>query len=82
MDSLDWKEYGRQALIDKVLKHKQLAPGSIVLLHNGTDYTCGALDELISGLKTNGYEIVPISELILKDDYYLDHAGRQYKNGE
>lgn len=79
VDSLDWKEYGRQALIDKVLKHKNLVPGTIVLLHNGTDYTKDALEELICGLKTKGYTIIPVSQMLIQDDYYLDHEGRQYK---
>lgn len=79
VDSLDWKEYGRQAMIDKVLTHKNLVPGSIVLLHNSTDYTKDALDDLIKGLKSKGYTLVPVSELIMRDNYELDHAGRQHK---
>lgn len=79
VDSLDWKEYGRQALIDKVLKHKNLAPGSIILLHNSTKYTKDALEEIILGLKAKGYEIIPVSQMIMKDHYQIDHTGRQYK---
>ncbi|MDA3734172.1 polysaccharide deacetylase family protein [Niameybacter massiliensis] len=79
VDSLDWKNYGKQEMIDRVLKHKNLAPGSIVLLHNATKYTKDALPEIIKGLKAKGYEIVPISELIIKDGYTIDHTGRQYK---
>lgn len=78
VDSLDWKEYGRQALIDKVLKHKNLAPGSIILMHNSTKYTKDALEDILLGLKAKGYTIVPLSELILKDQYQIDHTGRQY----
>lgn len=80
VDSLDWKEYGRQELIDKVLKHKNLSSGSIILLHNDTKYTKNALDELIKGLKQKGYTIVPISELIIESEYRIDHTGRQYPN--
>ncbi len=79
VDSLDWKEYGKQPLIDKVLKHKNLTLGSIVLLHTGTNHTKDALDEILKGLKTKGYELVPTSELIIRDDYKTDHTGRQYK---
>ncbi|QEH70129.1 polysaccharide deacetylase family protein [Cellulosilyticum sp. ST5] len=78
VDSLDWKEYGLQQLIDKVVKHKNLRPGSIVLLHNNAKYTAKALDSIIKGLIDQGYTLVPISELILKDvPYTLDHEGRQ-----
>ncbi|MGL4363374.1 MAG: polysaccharide deacetylase family protein [Cellulosilyticaceae bacterium] len=79
VDSIDWKEYGKQAMIDKVLKHKNLSSGSIVLLHNGTKYTQHALDEIIKGLKQKGFSIVPVSEMILKQNYEIDHTGRQYR---
>ncbi|MGL4345206.1 MAG: polysaccharide deacetylase family protein [Cellulosilyticaceae bacterium] len=79
VDSLDWKEYGKSALIDKVLKHKNLAPGSIILLHNATKYTKDALEEIIVGLQTKGYRIIPLSEMIMKENYQIDHTGRQYQ---
>ncbi|OON92723.1 MAG: hypothetical protein ATN33_00675 [Epulopiscium sp. Nele67-Bin001] len=79
VDSLDWKEYGKQPLIDKVLKHKNLTFGSIILLHTGTDYTKEALDEIIKGLKVKGYELVPMSEMLIREEYKCDHTGRQYK---
>lgn len=80
VDSLDWKEYGLQALIDKVLNHKNLRPGSIILLHNGSKYTAKALDTIVKGLLDKGYKIVPISELIIQDsEYRLDFEGRQHR---
>lgn len=79
VDSLDWKEYGLQPLIDKVVNHKNLAPGSIVLLHNNAKHTKDALESIIKGLIDKGYTLVPVSELILKDGYKIDHTGRQYK---
>ena len=77
VDSLDWKEYGVEPLIKQVLNHKHLGNGSIVLFHNNAKYTKDALDTIITGLKEQGYEIVPISQLILKENYYMDHEGRQ-----
>ncbi|MDF2614708.1 MAG: polysaccharide deacetylase family protein [Clostridia bacterium] len=80
VDSLDWKEYGLQPLIDRVLNHKNLRPGSIILLHNSSKYTAKALDTIIKGLLEKGYRIVPISELIIKDEAYkIDFEGRQHK---
>ncbi len=79
VDSLDWKEYGVQEEIKRVLEHKALGNGSIILFHNDAKYTPDALDAIIKGLKEKGYEIVPISELIYKEDYYLNHEGRQIK---
>ena len=53
---------------------------SIILFHNDAKYTPEALDSIIKGLKAKGYEIVPVSELIHKTDYYMDHEGRQKVN--
>ena len=36
----------------------------------------------IKGLKEKGYEIVPISKLIYKENYQMDHEGRQFSVGE
>ena len=80
VDSLDWKNYGKQEMIDRVLKHKSLSPGSIILLHNATKYTKDALPTIIEGLKGKGYELVPVSQLIIKENYTIDHTGRQYSN--
>lgn len=80
IDSLDWKEFGVENEINQVLNHKHLGNGSIVLFHNDAKYTPQALDSIIKGLKQKGYEIVPISELIHRDNYYMDHEGRQIIN--
>lgn len=77
IDSLDWKEYGVEQEINQVLNHKHLGNGSIILFHNDAKYTPQALGTIIKGLKDKGYEIVPISELIIKDNYYMDTEGRQ-----
>ena len=77
VDSLDWKDYGVDSIIQTVTGHKHLGNGSIILCHNGAKYTAEALDALITGLQEQGYEIVPISELIYRDDYHMNHEGRQ-----
>lgn len=78
IDSLDWKDYGINAIIDKVVNHKHLGNGSIVLMHNGAKYTADALESVIMGLRDKGYELVPISQLIHTGEYYMDHEGRQF----
>jgi len=80
IDSLDWKEFGVEQEINQVLNHKHLGNGSIILFHNDTKYTPDALDTIIKGLKEKGFEIVPISQLIHKENYYMDHEGRQILN--
>lgn len=77
IDSLDWKDYGSQSIIDTVVNHKHLGNGSIILMHNGAKYTLDALESVITGLQAKGYELVPISQLILTDNYHLDQEGRQ-----
>lgn len=80
VDSLDWKDYGVDSIIKTVTEHKHLGNGSIILCHNGAKYTAQALDMLIAKLKNEGYTFVPISELIYKDKYHMNHEGRQIKN--
>jgi len=80
VDSLDWKDYGVDSIISTVCNHKHLGNGSIILCHNGAKYTAEALDTLITTLKEKGYEFVPLSQLIYRDDYHLDHEGRQHAN--
>lgn len=80
VDSLDWKDYGIDSIIDTVLNHEELKNGAIILCHNGAKYTADALEALITGLKDKGYEIVPISELIYKKDYHMDVTGKQIRN--
>ncbi len=80
VDSLDWKDYGVDSIIKTVTQHKHLGNGSIILCHNGAKYTAQALDTLIATLKNEGYTFVPISELIYRDKYHMNHEGRQIKN--
>lgn len=80
VDSLDWKDYGVDSIIKTVTQHKHLGNGSIILCHNGAKYTAKALDMLIATLKNEGYTFVPVSELIYKDNYHMDHEGRQIRN--
>ncbi len=79
VDSLDWKDYGVDSIIKTVCEHKHLGNGSIILCHNGAKYTAQALDSLITNLKEQGYEIVPISELIYTENYEMDVEGRQHQ---
>ncbi|MBO5056518.1 MAG: polysaccharide deacetylase family protein [Lachnospiraceae bacterium] len=80
VDSLDWKDYGVDSIIKTVTEHKHLGNGSIILCHNGAKYTAEALDTLITTLKEKGYTFVPISELVYRDKYHMNHEGRQMKN--
>lgn len=77
VDSLDWKEMGVQPVVDRVTRN--VRNGSIVLFHNNAKYVLEYLPIIIERLQREGYEIVPISQLIYKENFYMDNTGRQIK---
>lgn len=77
VDSLDWKNYGVKSIIDTVVNHKALDNGGIILMHNGSKYTADALQSVIDGLKKKGYTFVTVPELIMRENYVIDHTGKQ-----
>ncbi len=64
-----------QPVIDRVLQRVQ--PGSIVLFHNAAKYTPDALPTILESLIREGYSFVPVSQLIYRENYRIDHTGRQ-----
>lgn len=76
-DSLDWKDYGVQSIIDRTALNPELSNGSIILMHNGAKYTKDALETVISTLQSKGYEFVTLSELVYKDHFHMDPSGKQ-----
>ncbi len=74
VDSLDWQGLSADDIISRVTG--AAAPGSIVLFHNAAENTPEALGAIIEFLLADGYEIVPVSELLLAGDYSIDHTGR------
>ena len=75
VDSLDWKDLAADDIYSRVTA--KVSPGSICLFHNAALHTPEALPGIIEYLLQNGYDIVPISELILTENYTIDHTGRQ-----
>ena len=79
MDSLDWKELPADEITRRVTSKVQ--PGSIILFHNAALHTPEALPGIIEALLKDGYDLVPVSELLLpgtyNTDYTIDHTGRQ-----
>ncbi len=76
IDSLDWKEFGTEAMVKRVTE--RLHPGAIILFHNNGRYTAEALPEIIAYANEQGYRIVPISELLYEENYYIDsNSGAQ-----
>ncbi len=80
VDSLDWKEIPASEISRRVTA--KVGPGSIVLFHNAGLHTPEALPSIIEFLQSEGYAIVPVSELLLTGDTYIDHTGRQHAAGQ
>ena len=78
VDSLDWKGISADEIQRRVLDRVQ--PGSIVLFHNAAENTPEALPGILESLIANGYRIVPISQILLQGDCFIDNTGRQCRN--
>ena len=79
VDSLDWKDNATaESIYNRVVS--KVTNGSIVLFHNDAEHTPEALPNILKTLKDEGYEFVFISDLIMKDNYTIDHSGKQIKN--
>ena len=79
VDSLDWKELSASEIRQRV--KSGVKSGSIVLFHNAAKHTPEALPGVIEDLLQDGYQIVPVSELLLQGDYEMDHTGRMCRPG-
>ena len=75
VDSLDWKGISADEITRRVTGKVQ--SGSIVLFHNAGEHTPEALPDILDFLLAEGYDIVPVSKLLLRGEYTIDHTGRQ-----
>ena len=66
VDSLDWKNPGRDVIVERVMK--RLKPGAIILMHASDTpvQTAEALPLLLAKIKAEGYQIMTVSELLNK----------------
>lgn len=64
IDTIDWKREGKDIILKRVFKNPH--NGAFILMHP-TKYTVEALPEMIDGLRTRGYDIVTVGELLEKD---------------
>lgn len=76
IDSLDWKNPTSREIIDRVMG--RMKPGAIVLFHNAAENTPAALAHIIPALLQQGYSLVPVSQLLLEGDTYIErNTGEQ-----
>ena len=76
-DSLDYTKISVDEIVNRVVTGTK--NGSIILFHNGVENTAPALDKILTELSKQGYSFVSVDDLIYKDNYTIDHTGRQYK---
>jgi len=75
VDSLDWKDLSASEITQRVTS--KVRSGSICLFHNAALHTPEALPSILDFFQSGGYQVVPISQIILTGDYYMDHTGKQ-----
>lgn len=75
VDSVDWKKPSAAQIQKKVLKG--VKSGSILLFHNDLENTTEALPEILKKLKSEGYEFVPVKDMIYTENYTIDAQGKQ-----
>ena len=77
LDTLDYKGLTGDDMWKRI--RNKISNGSIILSHNGTKNTADSLDGLIKNIKSQGFELLTVSELIYKDNYVIDNNGMQIK---
>jgi len=75
VDSLDWKGLSASEIAGRVCSRSK--EGSIVLFHNNSDNIIAGLRLVLEYYKNNGYEVVPVGELIYRDHYTINQQGVQ-----
>ena len=77
-DSLDYTKISTDEIVNRVITGT--TNGSILLFHNGVDNTAPALDKILTELEKQGYSFISVEDLIYKENFYIDHTGKQCKN--
>ncbi len=75
LDTLDYTGLTGEEMWKRL--DSKLFSGDIILTHNGTKHTAESLDMILKNIKQKGYDVVPVSELIYKDNYKIDSTGMQ-----
>ena len=77
-DSLDWKDLSAEEIEQRIMK--DLKSGDILLFHNNGTHTVEAVERLIPQILAQGYDIVPVGQLIYRDNFTINEVtGAQEK---
>ena len=63
-DSMDWKNYGADAVAESVCGQPNLENGSVIRMNCNALYTPEALEKIILNLKERGCEFAPLSQFL------------------
>ncbi len=77
VDSLDWQGLSVEEIVARVTN--AATNGSIVLFHNDVKNTPEALRQVLQKLSERGFSFVTVEELLYKENYRIDFAGKQSK---
>ena len=80
VDSLDWKDLSATDIAMRIINN--VTDGSIILCHNNGLHTAEALPLVLSTLKNKGYTFVTVGELIYRENYTINSAGKQIPSEE
>ncbi|GAB1476721.1 polysaccharide deacetylase family protein [Bacillota bacterium] len=78
VDSHDWMQISTDQIVERVVS--RIVPGSIVLFHNDAARVEEYLPRILEKAAAEGYKVIPIGQLIYREDYHIDHTGKQIKN--
>ena len=77
VDSLDWRSLNCEQMLERIIPKTK--SGDILLFHNDTAHTAESLDRILTELEGKGFSFLKVSDLIYKENYTIDHTGRQLK---
>ncbi len=75
IDSLDWKGLTATEMETRIMP--RIRNGSIILFHAGTEQTADALPTILEKIRAEGYAFSTVGDLIYKENYTVNHEGRQ-----
>lgn len=75
VDSLDWKNISADQIAERVCR--EIKPGSIILFQSNGQNTAESLDRILTRLQKQGWEIVPVGQMIYPLDSPVGRTGVQ-----
>ena len=78
IDTLDYKGLTADEMCERI--KKRVRNGGVMFMHNDTKHTAEGLQQIINTIKTEGYDIVSLENLIYTENYEINHEGRQIIN--